>query len=144
MKIQQEKKDEEERILHQRNAEDSANPKNIRRRDLRKAAMDVEKFFVPENSTLERELKGYLMEWNDRIGKENFDNLTEDVNVLIRDYFRKVIRTMKAESFTADRIRLLADSLVNTPSMMKIKNHPALRRYTELYIIDIVKNLISK
>ena len=54
--------------------------------------MDLESQFVPENSTLDRELAGIMHDWNDRIGKENYENLGEDVNSLIRDYLRKVLR----------------------------------------------------
>ena len=84
-----------------------------------------------------------MHEWNDRIGKQNYENLAEDVNSLIRDYFRKVLRRLKADTFNAERISHLAEALVDTPSMMKIKNHPALKRYVELYILKIVKNLPS-
>lgn len=143
LKFQEEKKAEEQEVLRKRNEEDSLDPRRSRRRELRKAAAEVEKELVPENSTLDRELKGYMHEWNDRIGKQNYDNLGDDVDSLIRDYFRKILRTLKAESFTADRIRHLAETLVDTPSMMKIKNHPALKRYVELYILKIVKNLPS-
>lgn len=143
LKIQNELKDKESEILKRRDEDDSIDPKNTRRRELRKLAIEIEKEFVPETSTLDRELKGYMHEWNDRIGKQNYENLGEDVNSLIRDYFRKVLRTLKADTFNAERIRRLAESLVDTPSMMKIKNHPALKRYVELYIIKIVKNLPS-
>ena len=84
-----------------------------------------------------------MHDWNDRIGKENYENLGEDVNSLIRDYLRKVLRTLKAGDFNAERITHLAEALVDTPSMMKIKNHPALKKYVELYILKIVKNLPS-
>lgn len=141
--FQEEKKAEEQEELRKRNEEDSLDPKKNRRRELRKAAAEIEKELVPENSTLDRELKGYMHEWNDRIGKQNYENLGEDVDSLIRDYFRKILRSLKAESFTADRIRQLAETLVDTPSMMKIKNHPALKRYVALYILKIVKNLPS-
>lgn len=143
LRIQNELKEKESEILKRRDEDDSIDPKNTRRRELRKLAVEIEKEFVPESSTLDRELKGYMHEWNDRIGKQNYDNLGEDINSLIRDYFRKVLRTLKADTFNAERIRRLADALVDTPSMMKIKNHPALKRYVELYIIKIVKNLPS-
>ena len=90
---------------------------------------------------MDRELKGYLHEWNDRLGKQNYDNLTEDINSLIRDYLRKVLRSLKTESFSAERVSSLAQSLVDSPSMIKIKNHPALKRYTELYLVKLVKNI---
>lgn len=143
MIAQDELKEKEKEEFRKRDEDDSVDPLKSRRRELRKAAVDIESHFVPENSTLDRELKGYMHEWNDRIGKENYENLGEDVNSLIRDYFRKVLRTLKADTFNAERVSHLAEALVDTPSMMKIKNHPALKRYVELYIIKIVKNLPS-
>lgn len=140
---QNEIKEKERETFRRRDEDDSVDPLKSRRRELRKAAMDIESQFVPENSTLDRELKGYMHEWNDRIGKQNYENLAEDVNSLIRDYFRRVLRTLRADTFNAERITRLAEALVDTPSMMKIKNHPALKRYVELYILKIVKNLPS-
>ena len=69
LKIQNELKDKESEILKRRDEDDSIDPKNTRRRELRKLAIEIEKEFVPETSTLDRELKGYMHEWNDRIGK---------------------------------------------------------------------------
>ncbi|MCR5218946.1 hypothetical protein [Treponema sp.] len=120
---------------------DSFDPKKSRKRELRKAASDVEKILVPAESTLDRELESFVGEWNDRIGKRNHDNLTEDVNNLIRDYLRKTLRSLRSEAFTYDRIKSLAESLVSSPSMMQIKNHPALKHYIELYMVKLVKNL---
>lgn len=120
---------------------DHSDPKLSRKKELRKAAGDAERVFVPDSSTLDRELASYRHEWNNRIGKQNMDNLTEDVNALIRDYMRKVIRTLKAENFNADRIQSLAQSLVDTPGLMKIQNHEALKRYIELYIVKLIKNI---
>ena len=144
LKIQDEKKKKDRDLFHKRDAEDSIDRKNERRRALRKMAADMESQFVPENSTLERELKGYMREWNDRIGKENYQNLGDDVDSLIRDYFRKILRTLKEDSFNAERIKGLAENLVDSPSLMKIKNRAALKHYVELYILQTVKNLPSK
>ncbi len=141
LKIQEEKKQTEKETFHKRDEEDSIDRKNKRRRELRSRAIELEKEFVPENSTLERELKSYMSEWNDRLDKQNYENLGDDVNALIRDYFRKILRTMPSDTFTSDRVRLLAETLVATPAMMKLKNHPALTRYVELYILQIVKGL---
>ena len=143
LEAQEEIKAKEKEEFRKRDEDDSVDPLKSRRRALRKAAMDLESQFVPENSTLDRELAGIMHDWNDRIGKENYENLGEDVNSLIRDYLRKVLRTLKAGDFNAERITHLAETLVDTPSMMKIKNHPALKKYVELYILKIVKNLPS-
>ncbi|MBR0099838.1 MAG: hypothetical protein IJP90_09000, partial [Treponema sp.] len=69
---------------------------------LRDAARDVEQTYVPASSTLNRELDSYEKMWNHRLGKETHNNLTEDVNSLIRDYIRRTLRTMKVEGFTKE------------------------------------------
>lgn len=138
MTEQKEKENEKVRNL---DASDRGDPKLSRKRELRKAAGEAEKVLVPESSSLDRELEGYLNEWNDRIGTTNRDNLTEDMNNLIRDYLRKTLRSLKTEPFSLERISSLADALVDAPSMVKIKNHPALKRYVSLYLIKLVKNL---
>ena len=134
-------KDMEEKKAAELKEESKKENIQSRKAEFKSAAKKLEKSLVPENSTLDRELEAYLHEWNVLIAKESHDNLTDDVNNLIRDYMRKVLRTLKATNFTLDRIKSLAESLVESPSMMKIKNHSALQMYTELYMIKLVKNI---
>ncbi|MCR5606610.1 MAG: hypothetical protein K6F69_07330, partial [Treponema sp.] len=69
-----------------------SSPKISRARELRASAQYAETQLVPASSTLERELVSYIHEWNQIIDKTASDNLVEDVNSLIRDYLRKVLR----------------------------------------------------
>ncbi|WP_191014108.1 hypothetical protein [Treponema zioleckii] len=108
---------------------------------LREAAREAESSFVPASSTLDRELDSYLHMWNKLIGKTQSDNLTEDVNCLIRDYIRTVLRTMKPSGFTPDRVNAIAATLCKAPAMQKIGEHDALLMYTKLYIVKLVKNI---
>ena len=73
--------------------------------------------------------------------KQAYLNLTEDVNSLIRDYMRKVLRTISGQSFTIDRIQDLAETLCKTPNMQKITDQDSLYVYVQLYMIYLVKNL---
>ena len=66
--------------------------------------------------------------------------LTEDVNALVRDYMRKVVHTISAQTFTIERIQSLADALVKTPNMQKITEQEALYMYVQLYILRLVSN----
>ena len=122
-------------------ASDKRNPKISRARELRASAQFAETQLVPASSSIDRELESYVHEWNQLIDKTARDNLVEDVNSLIRDYMRKVLRTLKSDGFTVDRIQNLADTLVKTPSMQKIKNHDALFMYVQLYMIKLVKSI---
>lgn len=104
------------------------------------AARNVADELVPSGSTIDRELDSYLKLWNKMITKEAHVSLTEDVNSLIRDYTRKVMRTISASTFTVDRVRTLAETLVKTPNMQKIKENDALTMYVELYILRLLSN----
>lgn len=104
------------------------------------AAKNVAEELIPSGSTIDRELDSYLKLWNKMITKEAHLSLTEDVNSLIRDYTRKVMRTISASTFTADRVRTLAEALVKTPNMQKIKESEALTMYVELYILRLLSN----
>ena len=74
------------------------------------------------------------------ITKEARTTLTDDVNCLIRDYMRKVIKTISGSTFTLERVQSLANTLVKTPNMQKIKEEEALYMYTQLYILKLVSN----
>lgn len=108
---------------------------------LREAARMAEKEFVPESSTLDRELDSYERLWNNLIEKQHHANLTEDVNALIRDYMRTQFKTMHPSGLTAERIQSLSATIVKLPGMMKIKAHTELQHYVQLYIVKLVKNL---
>ena len=140
-KMISEEKDAADQKKRDLDSKDMADPQKGRKRIVRQQAAETEKVLVPENSTLNRELESYLHEWNDRLNQKSHDNLTEDVNNLIRDYVRKILRSFKTENFTPERVSSLADSLVSSPALMKVKNHPALKRYVELYMVKLIKNL---
>lgn len=107
-------------------------------------AKSITKDLIPEGSTLDRELNYLEKQWNKMISKEAYTNLTEDVNSLIRDYTRRVVKTLSATTFTRERVENLAKTLVNTPNMQKINQEKALTEYVTLYILRLVSNFSDK
>ena len=103
-------------------------------------AKEIISTLIPEGSTIDRELDSYEKQWNKLITKEAHLQLTEDVNALIRDYMRKVIKTISASTFTPERVQSLAEALVKTPNMQKIKDEDALYMYVQLFILRLVTN----
>ena len=141
-KAQAYREEEEEKRLEDEEAEKFTNNPTVSKRvAIKNAARDAEAALVPESSTLDREIESYHNIWNKIIEPTAANNLTEDVNVLIRDYVRKIIRTMKTKDFSTERIKSIADSLVKSPALQKIKEHDALEMYIQLYIIKLVKNI---
>jgi len=114
-------------------------PKN-KAEALANKAIEISKEMIPEGSTIDRELDYLVKQWNKMISKEAYNNLTEDVNALIRDYTRRVCKTLTTVSFTRERIENLAKTLVRTPNMQKINEEKALTEYVTLYILRLVSN----
>ena len=114
--------------------------KQTKTQALAASAKAISKDLIPEGSTLDRELDFLTKQWNKMISKEAYNNLTEDVNSLIRDYTRRVVKTLSATSFTRERVENLAKTLVNTPNMQKIKEEKALTDYVILYMLRLVSN----
>ncbi len=126
------------------NEEGDKKSKKGRHEALADKAKEITAEFIPEGSTLDRELNFLEKQWNRMISKEAYNNLTEDVNALIRDYTRRVCNTLTAQSFTKERIENLADALVRTPNMQKISEQRALTEYVQLYMIRLVSNGTKK
>lgn len=132
--------DDDELLELEDNKKSSSGKKKAKKDVLAEMAEDLSKEFLTEGTTIDRELDFLCKQWNKMITKQASMQLTEDVNSLIRDYMRKVINTLTASTFTAERVRSLAKSLVKTPNMQKIKEEEALTRYVELYILRLVSN----
>lgn len=101
---------------------------------------DIITEIIPEGSSVDRELDFLEKQWNKLISKDARMNLTEDVNSLIRDYTRKVANTISSQSFSRERIENLANTLVKTPNMQKIKEEKSLKEYVILYMLRLLSN----
>ncbi len=119
----------------------SNSTKNQRRKEFRDAAAEAESQVVPVGSTIEREMDSYIRQWNKLLDKQLRNNLTEDVNSLLRDYMRKTLRTIKSSTFTLERMRNLADNVMQNPALQKITDKEQLKMYMLLYIIKLTKTL---
>ncbi len=115
--------------------------KNQRRKEFHDAALDAESKLVPVGSTLDREMDSYIRQWNRLLDKKLSNNLTEDVNSLLRDYMRKTIRQIKSSTFTLERMKNLADNVMQNPALQKITDKEQLRMYILLYIVKLTKSL---
>ena len=87
--------------------------------------------------TITQALEKNLDEWNHTLSHPARENLTNDVNALIRDYLRGINKTLSVSSFNPDRVRGLAKTLLESPGLSKIKDRNALKNYVELYILKL-------
>lgn len=105
-----------------------------RRVELKKTALEVQTRLIPPGYSAEEYLDELRDRWNRLISTQTKDNLTEDVNSLIRDYLRRTIRSLRSAPFTPERIAQLADTLSDTPNLQKLPAKDSLRLYIQLYI----------
>ncbi len=110
-----------------------------KKNELKAAAEKLIPEFTKSGMSVDESLKDYLDDWNQNLNETIRNNLTEDVNALIRDYMRTVHKRLSSSSFTADRVRSLAQTLIEGQSLSKIKNKTALKHYVELYMLKLVK-----
>lgn len=139
-------KDKAEQENAQQNTKNPFEDENViskslsREEALAEKAIILSREIIPEGSTIDRELNYLVTQWNKMITKETRMNLTEDVNALIRDYTRRVCKTLTNVSLTKERIDNLAAALVKTPNMQKIGEPQALTEYVVLYMLRLVSN----
>lgn len=103
-----------------------------------KVAESLVKELLPGGISLEDAIEDNIDNWNRIIGREAHNNLTMDVNALIKDYTRKVTRTLSAKTLTLERIDNLAATLAKTPNMEKINGGDALFTYIKLYMLYLI------
>lgn len=113
-------------------------PRKDRRKELKQAAVTARERIVPQGYSAEAYLSELHDRWNRIINAQAKENLTEDVNSLIRDYLRRTIRTLRSAPFTAERIAELAATLAETPNLQKLPARDSLRLYIQLYISQLL------
>ncbi len=105
---------------------------------LKEAAKNIQKSLVPSDYSLDEYLDELRDKWNRNLNAQAKKNLNEDVNALIRDYLRKTAKTLRAATFTTERLTTLAATLANTAALEKLPNKEALRLYIQLYMVKLV------
>lgn len=134
------KKTDSEQKIETRKDENKPQKHVSKQEQLADQAITISKELIPEGSSLDRELNFSIKQWNKIISPEANQQLVEDVNSLIRDYTRRVVKTLSTTSFTKERVQNLAETLVKTPNMQKIKEEKNLTEYVTLYILKLVSN----
>jgi len=103
------------------------------------AARAAEKKLLPSEYNLDQYLQHLTSRWNTLLDPSAKANLSEDINALVRDYMRGILRNMRASAFTPERISTLASNLADRPNLLQIRNHAALEEYIKMYMIKMLK-----
>lgn len=104
----------------------------------REIASELQADIIPANKTLEDCIIEQLDLWNTIIDPAIRKQNTDDVNAFIRDQVKIAHKTQSFSKLTLERIHNLADAIISTSGLAKVKNRTALKLYTEYYILWLV------
>ncbi|MDR0876953.1 MAG: hypothetical protein LBN21_02785 [Treponema sp.] len=111
-------------------------------KDIRHAAREIEASLVPPGQTLDAYLTDLETRWSRLLDKNARKNLVEDVNSLVRDHLRRVIRVQKNRRITRESLSDMATGLVtHTPALQKLSGQESLHLYMELYMVKLLLNI---
>ena len=111
-------------------------------RELRIAAVEIEAKMVPQGYTLDSYLGELTTRWGHLVNKKAKENLVEDVNSLVRDKLRQILRVQKSTEVNKNTLDKMANSIMDSSQgLLKIDEQNTLFLYIKLYL---VKLLISR
>jgi hypothetical protein len=111
--------------------------------DVRKALQNVSKEaeanLVPDGYTLDTYLKELTLRWGRLINKQAQENLVEDVNALVRDKLRHLLRFQKTSSINRDTLDKLTNAIMDSsPNLAKVGEQNSLFMYIKLYLVKLL------
>jgi hypothetical protein len=108
----------------------------------RKALDSLREQYIGKQGNIDEELKSLIEEWNPLVAEQSKKNLIEDVNSAIRDFLRKLKRSLYTKPPDLERLKKLSAKVAEYEGFERIRKKDAFRRYIELYMIKILrKNL---
>jgi len=96
--------------------------------------------FGPQTD-LDRLLEDLAEKWNPLFEKKAKANLVEDVNCFVRDYLRRVKKTLKNRPPTKGQLNEYAALLIANKNLAAIKKKEALRSYLLAYMLKVLQEM---
>jgi hypothetical protein len=122
-------------------SENVSEKNNIQHAKLKRSAEDFIVVHLPSDIKLDVFLMELQKKWNRLIDEQSRKNLAEDVNALIRDRVRRLLRIQKNAVLTDETIfRMTNNIIADTPALHQFEGD-ALTLYIELYIAKIVASI---
>ena len=110
--------------------------------DIRTAAQELEFAMLPAGHTIDSYLEELEERWSRLIDRKARENLINDVQYLVRDNLRRILRVEKHFKPTQEIIRQIADDMIGRNTALRsISARESLLHYIELYIVKLLGNL---
>jgi hypothetical protein len=110
-------------------------------RDIQSAARSIEAALVPRGQTLDSYLAELETRWSRLLDRQARQNLIEDVNALVRDSLRQIIRIHKKKRISREGLGEIASSIISGNSALRgLGGQDSLHLYLELYMVKLLIN----
>jgi hypothetical protein len=107
-------------------------------RELQNAAMEAEAKLLPSGYSMETYMEELISRWGKLVNKQNKDNLVEDVNSLVRDRLRHILRFQRHAVVNRNTLDSITASIMDSSKgLLKISDQSALYLYIKLYVIKL-------
>ena len=125
----------------QKNIDENPAPESSRNNILSPSLKDLAMDLIPPGHTLQNALVEQEARWNTRINAQARKDLTEDVNALIMNRMRQIMRLPKKPRITPDFLEQIASAFISESVVLQqLKDHDAFALYIKLYIINLLLN----
>ena len=112
-------------------------------RDLRNSAAEAAETLIPHGKNMDDFLDELASRWSMLVNKQAKQNLVEDVNSLVRDRLRHILRIHRNSPLSQDTLDKFANSIIDSSEgLLKITEQNLLFLYIKVYIIKILVNHI--
>jgi hypothetical protein len=103
---------------------------------------EIENQLVPINKDIDSYLKELQNIWGRVLDPKAQQNLVEDVNSLLRDNLRRIIRVWGKQRLSQINLQDIVLGIINgTPSLQKITSQDALLLYMQIYMVKMLKTI---
>ena len=90
------------------------------------------------NATANEQLKDLSSDWNPLLDHEARSNLVKDVNNMVRDYMRKILRETAFAVPDVERVENIVELLAGNKAFVSIKKKACFKDYIRIYILKIL------
>ena len=109
-------------------------------KQLSENAVQLKEKIIPKDYTLDTYLIELSSRWGFLVDKKAKENLVNDVNSVVREKLRHLLRTQRIAELSNKTLDNLANSIMDSShGLHKIKEHNALFVYVRLYIIKLLE-----
>jgi hypothetical protein len=125
----------------QKNSDEDPISESSRNNDLPPSLKELAMDLIPPGHTLQNALVEQEARWNTRINPQARKDLTADVNALIMNRMRQIMRLPKKPRITRDFLEQISSTFISESVVLQqLKDHEAFGLYTKLYIINLLLN----